>query len=411
MISRDMVTIALLVLIAFPQYVEASGFSVYEYGAEEQAQGNAVAAQVNSPSAIFYNPAGIAALPGTQVKVGSSILFPSITFHSATTGLDTKVDAGLVTPTYFFISKQLDKMGIGFGFFSANGNQVNYPKDWEGRFFLTSAELLQLNFAPTVAYKISENLSIGISAVLTYSEIQRDNQLDLSPLGVPGEGSLGLTGDGFGAGATVGIKARLGPSFLLGAVYKSPMTVRLDGNADFQTPGVVAPLFPDGGFHTTIRFPQMVILGLALQSIPKLTLETDLQWTNWNSFNDQTLSFDRKTIAVQDLSVPFNWRDTWTVRVGGHYDFTDAVSVRFGYVFDPSAVPDSTLSPLFPELNKHIVSAGVGIRKGPWTADLYYGRIIAESRHVDNSLPGFTPQRGEYEASADAAGISIGYRF
>jgi long-chain fatty acid transport protein len=411
MVSLGRRIILSLALIVFPQWVEASGFSIYEYGAEEQAQGNAVAAQVNSPSAIFYNPAGMADLEGTQIKVGTSILFPRITFHSDTTGLDTKVDAGLVTPTYFFITKEVNNFGIGFGFFSANGNQVDYPKDWEGRFFLTSAKLLQLNFAPTIAYKVSENLLIGVNTVLTYAEIGQGNQIDLSPLGVPGEGSLGLKGDGFGAGATVGLKARLGSSILLGVVYKSPMTIRFDGNANFQTPAAVTPLFPDGGFHTTLKFPQMVIVGLANQSVHKLTIEADVQWTNWHTFSSQALAFDNKTIAVQDVSIPFNWRDTWTVRVGGHYDINDTVTIRLGYVFDPSAVPDSTISPLFPELNKHIVTAGLGICKGRWTADLYYGRIIAESRHVDNSLPGFPTQRGEYEASADAVGISIGYRF
>ena len=76
MVSLSRLMIGCLVLIVFPQWVEASGFSVYEYGAEEQAQGNAVAAQINSPSAIFYNPAGIAGLQGTQVKFGTSILFP-----------------------------------------------------------------------------------------------------------------------------------------------------------------------------------------------------------------------------------------------------------------------------------------------------------------------------------------------
>jgi hypothetical protein len=48
-------------------------------------------------------------------------------------------------------------------------------------------------------------------------------------------------------------------SFLLGLVYKSPMTIRFNGNADFQTPNALAPLFPNGGFHTSLKFPQMAV--------------------------------------------------------------------------------------------------------------------------------------------------------
>jgi long-chain fatty acid transport protein len=396
-------------MLIFPEWADASGFSIYDFGAEEQAQGDAVVAQDESPSAVLYNPAGIAGLAGNQLKIGTSILSSRISFHSEATNLDTTIHPGPFFPAYFFVTTEVtEHVGVGFGVFSAIGNKVNYPTDWEGRFFVTSAELLQVNFAPTVAYKINRIFSVGASAVVTYATFQRSNQIPLFPL--PAEGTLDVDGDGLGVGGVVGIRADFG-STLLGLVYKSPMSITFDGAARIQlAPFIVGPPARPG-IRTEQKFPQMAILGVAHRPIQALTLEADLQWTNWNTFNDQVLHFDQPTGLGQDITVPFNWRDTWTVRAGGHYDVNDFITVRLGYVFDPSAVPDETLSPLIPELNKHIVEGGIGLHKDRWTLDLFVGAIIGESRRANNSLPGMPVHVGTYKASAFGGGLSVQYRF
>ena len=54
-----------------------AGFKIAEQGAKAMAMGNAFAAQADDPSALAYNPAGIAFQKGTQVQLGSTtILVP-----------------------------------------------------------------------------------------------------------------------------------------------------------------------------------------------------------------------------------------------------------------------------------------------------------------------------------------------
>jgi long-chain fatty acid transport protein len=99
------------------------------------------------------------------------------------------------------------------------------------------------------------------------------------------------------------------------------------------------------------------------------------------------------------------------MRIGGNYKINHRLTFRGGYVYDPSAVPDETISPLFPELDKHMVTAGFGFHKDRWSIDLLYEIIIGESRRVDNALPGLAQHQGEYQSVAHAAGLSILYRF
>ncbi len=397
-------------LLRYAQGANASGFSIYDFGAAEQAKGNAVVAQVDAPSAVFYNPAGLAGIAGTDLEAGTTVVFPNTTFHSNVTGLDTRGDAGPAFPSYLFVSRQVGSAwGMGLGIYAASGNKVEYPSDWEGRFVVTSAELRQVHLAPSMAYRVSPQVSVGAGLVITRADFQQASQIDLSAFGLP-EGTADLEGDGFGVGANVGVQARLGAT-LLGAVYKSASSIAFDGNARFQVPALATPFFPNGGMETSLKFPQMVIVGVANRAIPRLTLEGDVQWSNWNKLDNQDIRFDNNTLAVQDTRVLLDWQDTWTFRIGGQYDVTDAVVFRAGYTFDPSAVPDATLSPVFPEPDKHEVNVGVGITRGSWTVDLLYGVLITESRHANNSLTGLPNHNGTYDSSTQAAGLSVRGRF
>src|SRR5581483_78413 len=120
--------LVLSIFIVSYQRVEASGFSIYDLGAEEQAQGDAVAAQVESPAAVFYNPAGMADLGGTHLEVGTSILSSRTTFQSEVSNTETNIHPGPFFPSYLFMTKELSsRWSIGFGIFSSIGNDVEYP--------------------------------------------------------------------------------------------------------------------------------------------------------------------------------------------------------------------------------------------------------------------------------------------
>ena len=55
----------------------AGGFALYEGSVRANALGGSVIAKADDPGAIFFNPAGITQLPGTQTAMGVSIIMPS----------------------------------------------------------------------------------------------------------------------------------------------------------------------------------------------------------------------------------------------------------------------------------------------------------------------------------------------
>ncbi len=69
--------LALANLIIFPGIAFSSGFFNGAQGAKAFSLGNAFVAQADDPSAIFFNPAGIVQLEGTQFSLVPA-LFPAI---------------------------------------------------------------------------------------------------------------------------------------------------------------------------------------------------------------------------------------------------------------------------------------------------------------------------------------------
>jgi len=86
LIRRCIAGIAFTVLFA-PLAARGGGIEVPMQGARASGQADAFTAQADDPSAIFYNPAGLTQLRGTQISAGLYFLQPE--FHlDADSGAD-----------------------------------------------------------------------------------------------------------------------------------------------------------------------------------------------------------------------------------------------------------------------------------------------------------------------------------
>src|SRR5713226_8273207 len=155
--------VALLVGLAPEAF--AGGLSVTEQGAAAAGKANAFAGEANDPSAIFYNPAGITQLPGTQVMIGTSIVYLDTVFRSGTTGESTQLQDQFPIVPHFYIThrfKQWDeRLSIGLGVFTPFGIVVDWPDTWQGRFDSTNARLRATIYNPVVAFQATKNLSVA----------------------------------------------------------------------------------------------------------------------------------------------------------------------------------------------------------------------------------------------------------
>ena len=112
----------------------ASGFGVFTHGANALGKSNAVTAYNESPSTVFFNPALINDLPGTQVEIGTTMITIRQDFTSAATGMETDGSEDAFFPSTVFLTHAVsDKFSVGFGVFNPFGLATEWPDDCIGQ--------------------------------------------------------------------------------------------------------------------------------------------------------------------------------------------------------------------------------------------------------------------------------------
>jgi long-subunit fatty acid transport protein len=125
------------------------------------------------------------------------------------------------------------------------------------------------------------------------------------------------------------------------------------------------------------------------------------------------------TIPVGAMSVPREFEDTLSVRLGGDYSMVpDVFTLRAGGFWEQSAVPTKTLTVLQVDMDK--VGFGLGGTWGPsqgvdvdfgYTHIFYFTAEVTDSkmRQLNSTNPEGTTVigNGTYEASADLLGVGV----
>jgi len=92
----------------------ATGFLIYNQHAAANASAVAYTAQVDNPSAVFYNPAALSRLGGTQASCGGTVIIPRTTFTSDATGSSSRMKHHTYLLPAVYLTHQLnERFSIG----------------------------------------------------------------------------------------------------------------------------------------------------------------------------------------------------------------------------------------------------------------------------------------------------------
>ncbi len=398
------------------------------------AQGGAFAARASDPSAIFFNPAGVSWLRGTQVMGGAALILSSFKFRGPTnlnTNMETKMDDQLFYPINFYVTHSWDEgslkgLGVGIGVNNPYGLRTKWDDNWIGRAITQETNLQTYYITPTVSYAINDMISIGagFNYVLASVKLRQAVTTFEPPM------NLELDGDGHGFGWNVGVLVKPIDRLSVGISYRSEAKVDFNGTADFKAPSPsLKALFPGGDVKTSVKLPATYFVGVAVKPLEYLELEIDYQGVQWSSFDKLAIDFvndasndPNKVIKQADVTYPKNYKNSYILRFGGEYNFADiGLKVRAGYLFDHTPVPSEHLEPLFPDADRHGINIGFGYKIMPnLTVDVSYLRLLWKQRSTNETSFDTRPTGGEdygvyfdgtYNGNAHLFGLNLTYSF
>jgi len=414
-------TMCWCVVLLTAQFCSAAGFAIYEWSARDMALGGATIGRADDPAALSGNPAGITQLDGVQVMAGVMGIQPVLNVAADGGTYSTDEDA-LYTPPHFYATwKVNDRYSLGLATFSRFGLGTVFDDDWRGRYNSYEASLQSVSVNPDVAVKVTDKLSAAFGVAAMYLDLNLKRQIDFRFMTQP-DGDLDLQADGFGYGFNMGLHYQPCEYAKLGLAYRSPVTMKVTGDADFSSiPGNIYNIgaFRDTSASGVVTLPDSFSFGLALYPTEKLSVEVGAVYTMWSKYEKLEINFGDEVIPI--IQNPFsrtdrivsykNWNDVWRLNVGVEYEALDWLDLRLGYVYDNTPVPDEHIDYLLPDSDRQIFSGGVGFKGESWNLDLNYSYLLFKERDIDRRLREYVYDGAVEDADAHIAGVSFTYRF
>ena len=390
----------------------ANGFYLNEHDAKVTGRGGTATATNTDPSSIIYNVGGLAVGEGTAISLGASLIAAAATYNAPDNTTTDTNSPPAVLPNLAVSHRINDTFAAGVSFHLPFGLAVSWPDESPQADVVTKQSLRTYFITPAVGVNLDKQvpgLSIGAGLDLVPSTVQLEQNLYFGDA----QGSAVLGGTAFGIGGRAGIMykpAALENKLSVGLSWRSQVDLDFEGTGDFD---MAAPyrsqLPPDGDIKTTLHLPQSVSFGAAYRPIEQLELELNAVWIDWSAFDTIDITLPDGSHNVQ----PQKYEDTVTLRFGGEYKLPEQkLAFRAGYVYDPTPVPDTTLSARLPDIDRHVVSAG-GTYKVTKNLDAHLAAlwVLPGSNTASNKDMYMPIYKGSYDVQAFVASLGLLGRF
>jgi long-chain fatty acid transport protein len=375
--------------------------------------GTGVAAPQDAISAVFSNPAAMCFgpyCPSTEVNFSGTLFMPEIDAKITGPAGVVKADSedniyaipaiGISVP----LSDAPQNWRFGLAAYGVSGLGVDYrdtPIDsatipGTGGAPLVAGEYTELQimkFAPSLAFQVMPNLSLGLAFHINYETLDLRNG--------------GSTAYAFGV--QPGVIWKPLDELSLGLTYISPQKATFDSVAQFDNDGISDDL--------DLEAPQQVGLGVAYHFTGiDLLLEADTKWINWSD---------------ADGYKDFDWDDQWVFAVGAQWQPIRGLFLRAGYNYAESPVNEHNgwngATPInvqgktlptyyyetfrtigFPAVVEHHVTLGVGYQITP-TVEINVGYMYAFENDITERGTDITGQPVEIESNLSEQAVDFGF--
>lgn len=410
-----------LVLVT-AQFCSAAGFAIYEWSARDFALGGATVGRADDPAALASNPAGITQLDGIQVMAGVMPIKPLMTIETPGDSTDSDDDSIFFPPHFYATWKVNDRYSLGLATFSRFGLGTKFDENWAGRYNSYEATIESVSINPNVAVKVTDQLSAAFGVEAMYLNFTQKKKLPM-PLNFAGtifgpDGDAKLEADGMGYGFNMALHYQPCQYAKVGLTYRSPVTMKVTGDADFSDiSGVPAFIgaYGDTSASGVVTLPDSFSLGVAMYPMDKLSVEVGAVYTLWSKYDELEINFGDQLNPLDPTSDQTaskkNWDDVWRLNIGVEYAALDWLDVRLGYVWDQSPAQDETIDYLLPDSDRHMFSGGLGFHRDNWGLDLSYSYLMFEDRDIDGRTEDGVLDGKVKDAHAHVGGISFTYRF
>lgn len=351
---NKMMTALALAGVAFSSAALATdGMFSPGYGMTANGMGGAATAMSEDTFGGANNPASMVFV-GNRIDLGASLFSPQrqASVYGGTPAATTESsDANyFVIPEFGYNHMLTSNLSLGVSVYGNGGMNSDYgpmtmmtrggPYPGSNLYYGAGnlgVNLVQMVIAPTLAYKINDNNSIGISPLIGYE------QFTAQGFQASGQQNAG-TSSAWGDGVRVGYQGRITPNFTIGADYSTKINFGNLSNYGYNTPGGLFAVS-----NGELDLPANYSLGVAWKVVPDLTLALDYERILYSGVTAIGTApsytgpggFGWSDIGVWKLGAEYKYNERWTLRAGwNHCDNPISSADAWANVPAPGVITD-----------------------------------------------------------------------
>ena len=364
-----------------------NGDQMFAMSAAQAGMGGATVAQAQDAVTVLVNPAGMADLGITDVRMdlGFGLLNPPREVNGQESDSDW-----YMMPTGAAVFKVNDKLFLGMGLGGISGMGVNVDDInavmGGNQPVVTTKQVFR--FSPAAAFKVNDALTLGASLNIV------NQSLAMSFVGGGGTQINLPQNQQFGFGATLGATYKFNPKLQAGLTWVSKTDV---SDMEYNT--------PTGTTSFDMDMPASLAFGLAFRPMPGLLVEADVKQI---FFNDV---MERVSVTNPQPGMPpvlaFGWDDQTVFSIGVKKEMGPmTISLGYNYGESPIGPEDVNMNLGSTAIVEHHLSFGL-TRK---FSDKVSGSF-AYTHAFENDLTSSVAPFNTIEISQNQYNFNISYQF
>lgn len=422
----------------------AEGYQINTLSAKQLGMGHTGTALKLGSESMIFNP-GALGFSDKTLDISGSVTGIKAVAEVEHEGNTYKTENGLSTPMAVNVAfKIYDNLQAGVAFYTPYGSAINWTNDWPGSVLNQKVNLKTYTIQPTISWRITPKLSVGVGMMLTWGSVDLDKALVsgqsidqyLGMQGVPSAygnatiAAINLTGTSqMALGANVGVMYDIDKKWTVGANFRTKMGMNVKAGVakvsyPTELPGSMGEMLKEqfkhineANFKASMPCPFVLNFGVSYKPIEKLTLAAEAQFTGWKTYKSLDIEFPEH-LSDFNQYIPKHYKNAWAYHLGAQYALTHRMDLRAGLMVDTSPVNSDYYNPETPGMTKIEPTVGFSFRPiDRLSVDVAFMYIAglgvdnAKCTYKDLLLGVDKTFEGNYKVHAFAPSIGISYAF
>lgn len=430
-LAKNISTIIITCLYA--QHLFAAGFQLIEANVRNIGDlGAGGGANLDNPTAAYFNPAALSNLTGKQLSVASALISrkmqingnASVRSQIAETTIYDADNISLdlsnqdVIPAFFYGQPLSNRVAVGFGLSVPFGLATDFPVDSKVRYSAYKSKILALSFTPAISYKLTKHIILGAGLDMQWLDANIDGVI-LSPQQATSSPSDSKDIISVNNASGIGLGWDIGALFKLATAdfainYHSNVSHNVTGKSTFKKHSLLAPVGDiTSTLSSSVTLPGTLSANLNWHVLDKIDLLFGAYFTKWSTIQKLVLHNVASPTGPTSNTLDLGFTDTSKFALGTNIHFSNGRKLMLAIGYDKTPTSDQTRSLRLPDNNRLGFAFGFNkVVSKSFSFDVGYSYLLIDTAGVNethSSSAQTASFNGKVMSAVHISGIQINY--